>query len=107
MTSEIAGILSTARALVAGDKGILAMDESNGTCNARFAPLGIPQNEDSRRAYRELSPREMQQGRAAWRVRRRSGGKVSHRYPTSALEISLPPRTKRSIVGPMAASGKT
>ena len=30
------------------------MDESTGTCNKRFAPLGIPQTEASRRAYREL-----------------------------------------------------
>jgi fructose-bisphosphate aldolase class I len=44
----------TARALVAGDKGLLAMDESNPTCNKRFAKLGIAQTEDNRRAYREL-----------------------------------------------------
>jgi fructose-bisphosphate aldolase class I len=30
------------------------MDESNPTCNKRFAKLGIPQTEDARRAYREL-----------------------------------------------------
>jgi fructose-bisphosphate aldolase class I len=40
--------------MVAGDKGLLAMDESNSTCNKRFARLGIPQTEDARRAYREL-----------------------------------------------------
>jgi fructose-bisphosphate aldolase class I len=44
----------TARALVAGDKGLLAMDESNPTCNKRFATLGIPQTEQARRVYREL-----------------------------------------------------
>ena len=44
----------TARALVADDKGLLAMDESNPTCNKRFASLGIPQTEQARRAYREL-----------------------------------------------------
>jgi len=44
----------TARALVAGDKGLLAMDESNTTCNRRFARLGIPETEDMRRAYREM-----------------------------------------------------
>jgi fructose-bisphosphate aldolase class I len=44
----------TARLLVAGDKGLLAMDESNPTCNKRFAKLGIPQTEEARRAYREL-----------------------------------------------------
>ena len=47
-------IINTARALVAGDKGLLAMDESNPTCNKRFARLGIPQTEEARRAYREL-----------------------------------------------------
>jgi fructose-bisphosphate aldolase class I len=44
----------TARALVAGDKGLLAMDESHPTCNKRFAKLGIPQTVEARRAYREL-----------------------------------------------------
>jgi fructose-bisphosphate aldolase, class I len=47
-------LLDTARALVAGDKGLLAMDESNPTCNKRFAALGIPQTVQARRAYREL-----------------------------------------------------
>ncbi|MEO8387475.1 class I fructose-bisphosphate aldolase [Polaromonas sp.] len=45
---------ATAAALMAGDKGLLAMDESNPTCNKRFAALGIPQTEVSRRAWREL-----------------------------------------------------
>src|SRR5450631_2809765 len=44
----------TARALVADDKGLLAMDESNPTCNKRFAKLGIPQTVEARRLYREL-----------------------------------------------------
>ena len=47
-------LIATARALVAGDKGLLAMDESNPTCNKRFAALGIPQTEETRRSYREL-----------------------------------------------------
>jgi fructose-bisphosphate aldolase class I len=47
-------LTDTAKALVAGDKGLLAMDESNPTCNRRFAKLGIPQTEETRRAYREL-----------------------------------------------------
>ena len=47
-------LLDTAKALVAGDKGLLAMDESNPTCNKRFARLGIPQTEEARRAWREL-----------------------------------------------------
>jgi fructose-bisphosphate aldolase, class I len=44
----------TALALVASDKGLLAMDESNPTCNKRFAALGIAQTVEARRAYREL-----------------------------------------------------
>jgi fructose-bisphosphate aldolase class I len=44
----------TCRKLMADDKGLLAMDESNPTCNKRFALLCIPQNEETRRAYREL-----------------------------------------------------
>ena len=44
----------TVQALFLDGKGLLAMDESNPTCNKRFAPLGIPQTEASRRAYREL-----------------------------------------------------
>jgi len=47
-------LTNTARMLVAGDKGLLAMDESTPTCNKRFARLGIPQTEEARRAYREL-----------------------------------------------------
>ncbi len=47
-------LMDTAKALVAADKGLLAMDESNPTCNKRFASLGIPQTGEARRAYREL-----------------------------------------------------
>ncbi len=47
-------LIATAQALVAGDKGLLAMDESNATCNGRFAALGIAQTEAARRAWREL-----------------------------------------------------
>src|SRR5665213_67044 len=47
-------LIDTAKAMVAGDKGLLAMDESNPTCNKRFAKLGIPQTVEARRAYREL-----------------------------------------------------
>jgi len=47
-------LIATAKALVANDKGLLAMDESNPTCNKRFAALGIPQTEEARREYREL-----------------------------------------------------
>ena len=47
-------ITETAKKLVADNKGLLAMDESNATCNQRFAKLGIAQNEDTRRDYREM-----------------------------------------------------
>ncbi|WNJ93525.1 class I fructose-bisphosphate aldolase [Bosea sp. 685] len=40
--------------MVADDKGLLAIDESIGTCNRRFAALGIPETADRRRAWREL-----------------------------------------------------
>ena len=51
---KVQAILETVQALVAGDKGLLAMDESTPTCNRRFAALGIPQTDEARRAYREL-----------------------------------------------------
>ena len=47
-------LIDIARALVADDKGLLATDESNPTCNKRFAKLGIPQTEETRRCFREL-----------------------------------------------------
>jgi fructose-bisphosphate aldolase, class I len=47
-------LMDTARKLMADDKGLLAMDESNKTCNERFSNLDIPQTEETRRAYREL-----------------------------------------------------
>lgn len=47
-------LIDTARRLVGAGKGLLAMDESNGTCDRRFAVAGIPQTEEARRAYREL-----------------------------------------------------
>ena len=47
-------LIDTARTLLANSKGLLAMDESNPTCNKRFASLGIPQTEEARRTWREL-----------------------------------------------------
>ncbi len=46
-------LIDTARPLVVGDKGLLAMDESNPTCNKRFVRLGISRTEECRRAYRD------------------------------------------------------
>src|SRR3989440_4746389 len=45
---------STARALVAENKGILAADESDGTIKKRFDSIGVESREENRRAYREL-----------------------------------------------------
>jgi len=47
-------LMNTAKTLVGDNKGLLAMDESNPTCNKRFGALGIPQTIDFRRSYREL-----------------------------------------------------
>lgn len=54
MESHSHSLLVTAQALMADDKGILAMDESIPTCNKRFAALGIPLTEAARRDYREM-----------------------------------------------------
>src|SRR5690554_3380755 len=47
-------LIETALALIAKDKGILAMDESIPSCNKNFNRLNIPQTEEYRRAYRQL-----------------------------------------------------
>jgi fructose-bisphosphate aldolase class I len=47
-------LAETARALMADDKGLLAMDESTPTSDKRFAELNIPQTEEARRSWREL-----------------------------------------------------
>jgi len=47
-------LATTVRAMMQASKGLLAMDESNSTCHKRFAPLGIPQTVEARRAWREL-----------------------------------------------------
>jgi len=44
----------TARAMVAPGKGLLAADESAGTCRKRFDSVGVECNEENRRAYREM-----------------------------------------------------
>jgi fructose-bisphosphate aldolase class I len=51
---DIRKLAETARALFTGDKGLLAMDESTGTANKRFAEAGIPQTVEARRAYRDM-----------------------------------------------------
>jgi fructose-bisphosphate aldolase class I len=49
-----AGLIETAKRLLADDKGLLAMDESNATCDKRFAAVGIARTEQARRRYREM-----------------------------------------------------
>ena len=45
---------TTAKAIVADGKGILAADESTGTIGKRFASISVENNEENRRRYREL-----------------------------------------------------
>lgn len=47
-------LVATAQALVGSGKGLLAMDESIGTCNRRLADVGMAQTEKTRHAWREL-----------------------------------------------------
>lgn len=47
-------LADTANELFANDKGLLATDESDPTCDKRFAEFGIPQTVEARRAYREM-----------------------------------------------------
>jgi fructose-bisphosphate aldolase, class I len=51
---SIEQLAETAQAMVAPGKGIIAIDESNGTIAKRFAAVGIENTEEHRRAYREL-----------------------------------------------------
>jgi fructose-bisphosphate aldolase class I len=53
MTSEDE-LKATARAMVAGGGGILAIDETSPTCTKRFAEFGIASTEETRRSYREM-----------------------------------------------------
>ncbi len=45
---------TTAQAMVAAGKGILAMDESTGTCSKRFTAIGVESTYETRRAYRSM-----------------------------------------------------
>lgn len=47
-------LISTVSRMLAAGKGLLAMDESNRTCDERFAAVGVAQTEENRRRYREL-----------------------------------------------------
>jgi len=47
-------LIATANAIATPGRGILAADESTGTIGKRFEKIKIENNEDNRRAYREL-----------------------------------------------------
>merc|ERR1719155_70232 len=47
-------LIATANSIASAGKGILAMDESNGTCGKRLDSIGVENTEANRRSYREL-----------------------------------------------------
>jgi fructose-bisphosphate aldolase class I len=47
-------LIRTAKAMVAPGKGLLAADESSGTCEKRFSAVGLECTSETRRAYRQL-----------------------------------------------------
>ena len=49
-----AALIATAHAMLSEGRGLLAMDESTGTCNKRLVAAGIPATSEGRRAWREL-----------------------------------------------------
>jgi len=51
---DIKTLNQIATRMVAESKGILAIDESHGTCKKRFDTLNIPVNEENRRSYRDM-----------------------------------------------------
>jgi fructose-bisphosphate aldolase, class I len=54
MSTHAQELQATAKALVSQGKGILAMDESNSTCQKRFEAVGIAPTVTNRQDYREL-----------------------------------------------------
>lgn len=47
-------LMKNAKYLSTPGKGILASDESNGTCGKRFESIGLENTEENRRRYREM-----------------------------------------------------
>ena len=45
---------ATAKMIVADGKGLIAIDESTGTCNKRFAKWDIPLTPETHRQYRQM-----------------------------------------------------
>jgi len=54
MSAFAAELIATAAKLTAPGKGLLAADESVGTIGKRFDPIGVENNEENRRLYREI-----------------------------------------------------
>lgn len=54
MTDKINEMIETAAAMVAPGRGILAIDESTGTCKKRFDSIGVDCTEENRRDYRHM-----------------------------------------------------
>jgi len=54
MAMNLDELVSTANAMVANGKGILAADESSGTIKKRFDAINVESSEDNRRDYREM-----------------------------------------------------
>jgi fructose-bisphosphate aldolase class I len=52
MTDRIDEMIETAAAMVASGRGVLAIDESTGTCQKRFDTIGVECTESNRRDYR-------------------------------------------------------
>jgi fructose-bisphosphate aldolase class I len=51
---DLAELNKVANAMVAPGRGVLAADESAGTCKKRFDAIGVESTEENRRDYREL-----------------------------------------------------
>ena len=51
---EAPALIRVAQSMMAPGKGLLAIDESTGTCDRRFASAGIARTAEMRRAYRDL-----------------------------------------------------
>ena len=47
-------LVATAKTIASAGRGILAMDESNGTCGKRLETIGLDNTEENRKAYRTL-----------------------------------------------------
>jgi len=54
MTDKLNEMIETAAAMVAAGRGILAIDESTGTCQKRFDSIGVECTEPNRRDYRHM-----------------------------------------------------